>query len=133
LIRAFGTRVENNGIYRKERKGRKIGDSDSEYWPQKTQGAQKRFTAKDPREARNIKFPNLRVLRITVSQNLRGTRKFSDMEDISESDHSPAKAQRRQVQRRIFFLQNLCAFAPLREIFRDLDAAPPRWAFVVNQ
>jgi hypothetical protein len=49
------------------------------------------------------------------------------MEDISESDHSPAKAQRRKVQRRIFFLQNLCAFAALREIFRDLVAALPRW------
>jgi hypothetical protein len=49
------------------------------------------------------------------------------MEDISESDHSPAKAQRRQDQRRIFFLQNLCAFAPLREIFRDLVAALARW------
>jgi hypothetical protein len=62
-----------------------------------------------------------------VSQNLRGARKFSDMGNISESDHSPAKAQRRQVQRRICFLQNLCAFAPLREIFRDLVAALLRW------
>jgi hypothetical protein len=31
-----------------------------------------------------------------------------------------------------FFLQNLCAFAPLREIFRDLVAALPRWSFVVS-
>jgi hypothetical protein len=68
----------------------------------------------------------LRALRITVSPNLRGMRKFSDMENISDSDHSPAKAQRRQVQRRISFLQNLCAFATLREVFRILAAALPR-------
>jgi hypothetical protein len=54
---------------------------------------------------------NLRVLRITVSQNLRGERKFSDIRNISESDHSLAKAQRRQVQRRFFFFKT---FAPSR-------------------
>jgi hypothetical protein len=72
-------------------------------------------------------LPNYRTWNpyTTIVERFRDLRKLSDMEDISESDHSPAKAHRRQVQRRISF-QNLCAFAPLREIFRDLAAASPR-------
>ena len=47
---------------------------------------------------------------------------------ISDSDISLAKTQRRQVWRRVFFLKplRLCAFAPLREIFRRWVAALPR-------
>jgi hypothetical protein len=36
-----------------------------------------------------------------------------------------------EVQKKKFFSSNLCALATLREIFRNLVAALPRWAFVV--
>jgi hypothetical protein len=37
-----------------------------------------------------------------------------------------------EVRKKKFFSSNLCALAPLREIFRNLVAALPRWAFVVK-
>jgi hypothetical protein len=49
------------------------------------------------------------------------------MGNISDSDIPPAKAQRRQVREKIF-LKTFAAFASLREIFRHLVAALPRWA-----
>jgi hypothetical protein len=58
------------------------------------------------------------VLCTTISQNLRVTRKFSDIENISDSDIPLAKAQRRQVRKRIYFLKPLRLSAFARDIPR---------------
>jgi hypothetical protein len=73
-----------------------------------------------------LDISNLRVLRTTVFQNLRGARKFSQTVN-SDSDFHLAKTPRARRSETFFFLKTLrlCAFA---RKFRDLVAALPRWA-----
>jgi hypothetical protein len=61
---------------------------------------------------------------------LRVTRKFYDIENISDSDIPLAKAQRRQVRKRIYFLKPLRLSAFARDIPRfgsDVAALSPLW------
>jgi len=88
------------------------------------------FTTKD---AKVTKVSEIEPLNFVLLCDLRTTYKFYDMRNVSDSDIPLAKhvlssiegPQRRYVQKGMVFL-NLCALAPLREIFLNSVAALPR-------
>ena len=84
----------------------------------------------------------LRVLRITIVESLRSSRKFSRHPARHTGGITRAKTQRRQVRKgKIIILTNelhhssptFAALASLREIFRVSVASMSRWAFVVSR
>jgi hypothetical protein len=88
-------------------------------------GARLTLTTKDTKITKFMMI-DYQDLRTTNVQNLRSLRKFLGNRKLGLGYSSRQDAKSAKFGQD-FFLKNFAAFASLREIFRDLVAALPRW------
>jgi hypothetical protein len=78
------------------------------------------------------KYSELGELSTPIVQNLRSLRKFLGITRLGFRNFSRQDAKNAKSGQN-FVLKTFAAFASLREIFRALVAASPRWAFSVKK